>query len=71
LAPKGIFGFTVETHPGDGAVLQQTLRYAHGEDHVRVALAGANLQSVLIERVSTRIEQGEPVPGLLAIAAPN
>jgi predicted TPR repeat methyltransferase len=71
LAPSGLFAFTLETHPGDGVVLQQTLRYAHGENHVRTALAGANLQPVLIERVSTRTEQGEPVPGLLAIATPN
>jgi predicted TPR repeat methyltransferase len=71
LAPKGMFAFTVETHPGNAVVLQQTLRYAHGENHVRTALAGANLQPVLIERVSTRTEQGEPVPGLLAISTPN
>lgn len=71
LAPEGMFAFTVETHPGNGVVLQQTLRYAHGENYVRGALASANLQPVLIERVSTRTEQGEPVPGLLAIATPD
>lgn len=71
LAPNGMFAFTVETHSGHGAVLQQTLRYAHGENHVRAALAGANLQPVLIEPASARTEQGEPVPGLLAIAMPN
>lgn len=71
LAPRGMFAFTVETHPGDGVVLQQTLRYAHGENHVDTALASANLRPVLIEQVSTRTEQGEPVPGLLAIATPN
>jgi predicted TPR repeat methyltransferase len=71
LDPKGMFAFTAETHPGDGVVLQQTLRYAHGENHVRTALAGANLQPVFVERVSARTEQGEPVPGLLAIATPN
>jgi predicted TPR repeat methyltransferase len=68
LAPKGMFAFTVETHPGGGVALRQTLRYAHGENHVRTALAGANLQPVLIEQVSARTEQGEPVPGLVAIA---
>jgi predicted TPR repeat methyltransferase len=71
LDPKGMFAFTVETHPADGVVLQQTLRYAHGENHVRTALAGANLQPIFVERVSARTEQGEPVPGLLAIATPN
>jgi predicted TPR repeat methyltransferase len=71
LDPEGMFAFTVETHPGDGVVLQPTLRYAHGEHHVRTALASANLQPMLIERVSTRTEQGEPVSGLLAIATPS
>jgi predicted TPR repeat methyltransferase len=71
LDPKGMFAFTVETHPGDGVALQQTLRYAHGEHHVRTALAGANLQPVFVERASARTEQGEPVPGLLVIATPN
>jgi predicted TPR repeat methyltransferase len=71
LDRKGMFAFTVETHPADAVVLQQTLRYAHGENHVRTALAGANLQPIFVERVSARTEQGEPVPGLLAIATPN
>jgi predicted TPR repeat methyltransferase len=71
LAPNGMFAFTVETHSGPGVALQPTLRYAHGENHVRAALAGANLQPVLIERASARTEQGEPVPGLLALAMPN
>jgi predicted TPR repeat methyltransferase len=71
LAPKGLFAFTAETHPGDGVLLQQTLRYAHGDNHVRTALAGANLQPIFFERVSARTEQGKPVPGLVAIATPN
>jgi predicted TPR repeat methyltransferase len=71
LDPKGMFAFTVETHPGDGVVLQQSLRYAHGENHVRTALAGANLQLVFVEPASARTELGEPVPGLLAIATPS
>ena len=43
LAPDGLFAFTVETHAGDGVVLQQTLRYAHGAAHVRPAIADAGL----------------------------
>src|SRR5215475_216459 len=31
LAPAGSLAFTVETHAGDGVVLQPTLRYAHGQ----------------------------------------
>jgi predicted TPR repeat methyltransferase len=33
LAPGGVFAFTVETHPGEGVKLLQTLRYAHGEPY--------------------------------------
>ena len=43
LAPKGIFAFTVETHSGEGVILGEKLRYAHGADHVRAAIAGAGL----------------------------
>ena len=69
LAPDGLFAFTVETHASDGVVLQQTLRYAHGQRHVEDALAGAGCRPLTIEPVSTRTENGVPVPGLLAVAS--
>jgi predicted TPR repeat methyltransferase len=68
LAPGALFAFTVETHPGEGMVLQPTLRYAHGKAHVHAALADAGLRPVTIDAVSTRTENGAPVPGLLAIS---
>jgi predicted TPR repeat methyltransferase len=68
LAPGGFFAFTTETHAGEGVVLQQTLRYAHGADHVRRALTDAGFRLLALEAVSTRTENGTPVPGLLAIA---
>ena len=34
LDDGGLFAFTVETHDGDGVLLRETLRYAHGADHV-------------------------------------
>lgn len=68
MKPGALFAFTVETHSGPGALLQGTLRYAHGEDHVREAVAGAGLQLHQLSAVSTRTEKGAPVPGLLAIA---
>lgn len=71
MAPAGRFAFTVETHAGNGVVLQQTLRYAHSENHVRDVLIDAGFRPLIIERVSTRTELGEPVPGLLAIATPK
>ena len=69
LAPDGLLGFTVETHAGDGVLLRESLRYAHGAAHVRAAMAGAELQLACLDEVSTRTERGEPVPGLLGIAA--
>jgi predicted TPR repeat methyltransferase len=69
LAPRGLFAFTVETHPGEGAVLQQTLRYAHGAAHVRTAIADAGLDLLCLEDASTRTERGTPVRGMLVVAA--
>jgi predicted TPR repeat methyltransferase len=68
LAPGGLFGFTVETHAGDGVLLQESLRYAHGAAHVRAAMAGAGLQLACLAEVSTRTDRGERVPGLLGVA---
>jgi predicted TPR repeat methyltransferase len=71
LATDGLFAFTVESHAGHGAVLQPTLRYAHGRDHLLTSLAAADLKLRMLEPVSTRMENRVPVPGLLAIAARN
>lgn len=69
MKPGARFAFTVETHPGSGSLLQGTLRYAHGEDHVRSAVEGAGLKLRHLASVSTRTEKGIPVPGLLVIAS--
>jgi predicted TPR repeat methyltransferase len=69
LAPSGLFAFTVESHAGDGVVLQPTLRYAHGAAHVRGALANAGLDLLLLRPAATHIEQGTPVAGLVAVAS--
>ena len=68
LDDGGLFAFTTETHDGNGVLLRETLRYAHGEDHVRSALAGAGLAVELLERVSYRTEKDLPVSGLVAVA---
>jgi predicted TPR repeat methyltransferase len=68
LAPDGLFAFTVETHAGSGVVLGEKLRYAHGADHARAALAAADLAPIVIEPAATRSENGIPVPGLVAVA---
>ena len=68
LAPVGQLAFSVETHDGDGILLRETLRYAHGEAHVRRAVAAAGLKPVSLASASTRMEKGVPVPGLIVLA---
>jgi predicted TPR repeat methyltransferase len=72
LSPRGLFAFTVETHggdgTGDGVELGEKLRYRHGAAHVRAAVAAGPLQLLELSPVTTRIESGGIVPGLLAVA---
>ncbi len=69
LDDGGLFAFTVETHEGNGVLLRETMRYAHGEDHVRAALADAGLDVVSLTAASSRREKSIPVPGLVVVAA--
>ena len=68
LAQVGQLAFSVETHDGDGILLRETLRYAHGETHVQRAVAAAGLKPVSLASASTRMEKGVPVPGLTVLA---
>jgi predicted TPR repeat methyltransferase len=68
LAADGIIAFSVETHEGDGVILRDTLRYAHGAAHVRAALADANLKVISLDSAATRTEKGAHVPGLIVVA---
>jgi predicted TPR repeat methyltransferase len=69
LAPGGLFAFTAETHDGEGVVIGQGLRYAHGATYVRAAVESAGLELLLLEDHSARNEDHTPVPGLVAVAA--
>ncbi|MGH6788355.1 MAG: methyltransferase [Pseudolabrys sp.] len=68
LTPDGLVAFTVEAHPGDGILLRETLRYAHGAAHVRAAVEGAGLKLLGLDSAVTRMEKGAPVPGLVVVA---
>ena len=68
LASAGQFAFSVETHSGDGALLRDTLRYAHGEAHVQAALVAAGLKPISLDFACTRTEKGVPVPGMIVVA---
>ena len=67
LAASGAIAFSVETHAGHGVILRDTLRFAHGEPHVRAAAAEAAFDVAYLAKASTRIEKNSPVEGLLAV----
>lgn len=69
LAAGGLLAFTVETHRGEGVMLGDGLRYAHGAGYVRASVADAGLTLSRLEDLSARNEDNEPVPGLVAVAA--
>ncbi len=68
LAPAGWLAFTLETHDGEGMILRDTLRYAHGRACVANALAASGFVPAVLDPVSTRTEKGAPVPGLVCVA---
>ncbi len=69
LAPGGLLAFTVETHDGDGVILGEGLRYAHGVAYVRASIEAAGLSLSILENLSARNEDNAPVPGLVVVAA--
>ena len=72
LLPDGLFAFTVQAHAGEGVVLGEDGRYAHGEPYLRdLAAARGFRPPVLVERVVTRQDRGIDVPGLLFVLAPR
>ncbi len=68
LVPGGLLAFTVETHGGEGVILGEGLRYAHGAAYVRNAIAVAGLTLSRLDDLSARNEDNAPVPGLVAVA---
>ncbi len=67
LKPDGLFAFTVQAHDGDGFILGADARYAHGEAYLRGLAARTGFTVALVEKVSTREDRGQPVPGLLLV----
>jgi predicted TPR repeat methyltransferase len=64
----GALAFTVETHGGEGVILGEGLRYAHGASYVRAALSDAGLALSRLDDLSARNEDNAPVPGLVVVA---
>ena len=69
LVPGGLFAFTVETQDGDGVMIGEGLRYAHGTPCVRGSIEAAGLKLSQLEVLSARNEDNTPVPGLVVVAA--
>lgn len=67
LTASGAIAFSVETHAGDGVILRDTLRFAHGEPHVRAVAAEAALEVAYLAKASTRTEKNLPAEGLLVV----
>jgi predicted TPR repeat methyltransferase len=68
LMPGGLLAFTAETHGGDGVILGEGLRYAHGAPYVRASLDAAGLTLSRLDELSARNEDYTPVPGLVVVA---
>jgi predicted TPR repeat methyltransferase len=68
LAAGGLLAFTVETHGGEGVILGEGLRYAHGAGYVRASIEAAGLTLSRLEDLSARNEDNTPVPGLVGVA---
>jgi predicted TPR repeat methyltransferase len=68
LGDGGLFGFTVETHDGEGAIVGPKMRYAHSEGFIRSSIAEAGLTVLELTQASSRTENRVPVPGLLVLA---
>jgi predicted TPR repeat methyltransferase len=68
LAPGGLIAFTLETHNGDGVIIGEGLRYAHGADYLGKAVANAGLNLAKLEQASPRTEDNKPVRGLVVVA---
>jgi predicted TPR repeat methyltransferase len=67
LRPGGVFAFTVQAHAGEGVVLGEDSRYAHGEAHLRALAAVTGFSIAVFEPVSTRRDRGADVPGFLLV----
>src|SRR5258706_15640271 len=65
LAAGGLLAFTLETHGGDGIILGEGLRYAHGAAYLRASIADAGLTLSRLEELSTPTEKNAPGPGLV------
>lgn len=69
MRPGGLVAFSLEAHDGDEALfLRPSLRYAHGVEATRAALAVAGLEVLRFETAVLRFDRGAPITGILVVA---
>ena len=68
LAADALFGFTVETHAGEGIASARNCATPTAKPHVRETAATAGLALQSLRHASTRDEGGAQVPSLVIIA---
>jgi len=67
LRPGGLLAFSVERGDGDDVALQPTLRYTHPDAYI---LGLASTHGLVLERAEPsilRVDNGQPVPGVLYV----
>lgn len=70
LRADGLFAFSVERHAGlEDFALRPSRRYAHAEAYVRRTLAGHGFQVRSLGAETVRMDRGEPIEGLVVVAA--
>ena len=68
LGAGGLLAFTLERHDGDGFIMGEGRRYAHGVPYVRASIEAAGLVVLALEQQPIRTERGVPVPSLVIVA---
>lgn len=68
MKPRGLFVFSIQTTDGADCVLGPERRFSHRLGPVEEALREAGFGGLRSERVSTRVENGAPVPGAIVTA---
>src|SRR5258708_2265678 len=67
LTPGGLLAFTAETHDGDGVILGEGLRYAHGANYLRASIHAAGLLLSPSDNLPARNEDNVPAPRLVSV----
>jgi predicted TPR repeat methyltransferase len=69
LTEDGLFAFTVQRQDGPGYCLGADMRYHHSATYVAGIAAAYGLKTIICDPVSTRHDEGSPVPGLVVVLA--